>query len=132
MTQKIVAAACRIAEGQQREVTLGNLQISRDWGWAPEYCEAMYLMLQQERADDFLVATGQSDTLADFVATAFAEVGLDWQQHVRVDAELFRPADIPMSRMNPEKSRLKMGWQAQTQMREVVRRMVRSWQAGQR
>lgn len=132
VTQKIVAAACRIAEGQQREVTLGNLQISRDWGWAPEYCEAMYLMLQQERADDFLVATGQSDTLADFVATAFAEVGLDWQQHVRVDAELFRPADIPMSRMNPEKSRLKMGWQAQTQMREVVRRMVRSWQAGQR
>ncbi|MCA9046786.1 MAG: GDP-mannose 4,6-dehydratase, partial [Planctomycetaceae bacterium] len=86
VTQKIVTAACRIAEGAQRSLTLGNLQISRDWGWAPEYAEAMYLMLQQESADDYLIATGESHTLEEFVAAAFAEVGLNWKDHGESDA----------------------------------------------
>ncbi|MEZ5942722.1 MAG: GDP-mannose 4,6-dehydratase [Planctomycetaceae bacterium] len=126
VTQKIVTAACRIAEGTQRSMTLGNLQISRDWGWAPEYAEAMYLMLQQDSADDFLIATGESHTLEEFVASAFAEVGLDWNDHVESDASLFRPSDIAMSQMNPAKALRELSWEAKIRMPEVVSRMVKA------
>ncbi len=79
VTQKNVAAACRIAAGSQETLFLGNITIQRDWGWAPEYVEAMYLMLQQDQADDYAIATGESYKLEDFVETAFAEVNLDWR-----------------------------------------------------
>lgn len=124
VTQKIVTAACRIAAGQQQGLTLGNLQISRDWGWAPEYAEAMYLMLQRATPDDFVVATGESHTLEEFVAAVFQEVGLNWREHVTIDPELLRPSDIPESRMNPEKAQRVLGWKAKVTMPEVVRRMV--------
>src|ERR1700731_3759617 len=78
VTQKIVRSACRIAQGDQEKLQLGNIEIQRDWGWAPEYVEAMYLMLQQESPEDFVIATGQTRKLQDFVATAFDAVGLDW------------------------------------------------------
>jgi GDPmannose 4,6-dehydratase len=126
VTQKIVTAACRIAAGQQSHLQLGNLQIARDWGWAPEYAEAMYLMLQQEQPADYLVATGVSYTLEDFVAEAFREVGLEWRDYVQVDPDLFRPSDIRDSRMNPSKAARELGWKAQVQMPEVVRRMVKA------
>ena len=95
VTQKIVAAACRIADaGGVGKVTLGNLSVERDWGWAPEYVDAMWRMLQQERPDDYVVATGESRPLQDFVARAFACVGLDWRDHVESDKALLRPTDL--------------------------------------
>ena len=101
MTQKIVNAACRIAQGSQEQLYLGNISVQRDWGWAPEYVEAMYLMLQQEQPDDYVIATGKSHKLQDFVAAAFACVGLDWHEHVVIDASLLRPTDIAVGRGNP-------------------------------
>ncbi len=124
VTKKIVSTACRIAAGASQPLQLGNIDIQRDWGWAPEYVEAMWLMLQQERPDDFVIATGESNPLKEFVATAFAEVGLDWREHVVIDPGLFRPTEIAISRGNPRKARETFGWQAKHRMREVVAMMV--------
>ena len=103
VTKKIVTAACRIAGGSREKLKLGNIAIQRDWGWAPEYVEAMWLMVQQDQPDDFVIATGETHTLEEFVATAFAQVGLDWREHVVIDPELFRPTEIAISRGNPRK-----------------------------
>lgn len=129
VTQKIIAAASAIAQGSQEKLHLGNISISRDWGWAPEYVEAMYLMLQQEEPDDYVVATGETSKLEDFVAQAFACVGLDWQEHVVTDASLLRPADITIGRGDPYKAKEKLGWQAKYKMNDVVRMMVEARQA---
>jgi GDPmannose 4,6-dehydratase len=124
VTQKIVSAACRIAQGSSEMLHLGNTSIQRDWGWAPEYVEAMYLMLQQERPDDYVIATGESRKLEEFVAVAFACVDLNWQDYVITDSSLLRPTDLAISRGNPTKAREKLGWQAQYKMEDVVRMMV--------
>ncbi len=124
VTRKIVAAACAIARGNRERLTLGNLQIHRDWGWAPEYVEAMWLMLQQERADDYVIATGAAHSLAQFAAAAFAHFGLDWQQHTDSSAELFRPADIDYSCGDAAKAARILGWRARLAMPEVVKAMV--------
>jgi GDPmannose 4,6-dehydratase len=100
------------------------MDIQRDWGWAPEYVEAMYLMLQQEQPDDYVIATGESSKLEDFVATAFATVGLNWPDHVISDRSLLRPTDLAISRGNPGKAKEKLGWQAQYKMSDIVRMMV--------
>jgi GDPmannose 4,6-dehydratase len=123
VTKKIVAAACRIARGSREKLNLGNIAIQRDWGWAPEYVEAMWLMLQQDKPDDYVIATGQSHSLEEFVAAAFTQVGLDWRDHVAIDQGLFRPTEIAVSRGNPEKSRKILGWRPQNQMPDVVRLM---------
>ena len=104
VTQKIVAAACRIATGSRDPLYLGNISVVRDWGWAPEYVEAMYLMLQQQQPDDYAIATGESHKLEDFVAAAFACVGLEWHEYVVIDASLLRPTDIAVGRGNPSKA----------------------------
>lgn len=124
VTQKIVRAACRIAGGSREKLRLGNLDIRRDWGWAPEYVEAMWAMLQQSEPDDFVIATGQTYSLEEFVAQAFTLVGLDWRQHVHNDPNLLRPADLRVSRANPARARERLGWQAKSDMPEVVRKMV--------
>jgi GDPmannose 4,6-dehydratase len=124
VTKKIVSAACRIATGSREKLQLGNIAIQRDWGWAPEYVEAMWRMVQQEHADDFVIATGETHSLEEFVETAFAQVGLDWRDHVVIDPTLFRPTDIASSRGNPRKSRETFGWQARSKMKEVVTLMV--------
>jgi GDPmannose 4,6-dehydratase len=124
VTQKIIAAARRIAGGDMEPLKLGNLAVKRDWGWAPEYVEAMYLMLQQEQPDDFVISTGQSHTLEDFVAKAFAAVGLDWRSHVEIDRSLFRPTDLAGGLGDPSKAKNKLGWQAHYQMPDVVKMMV--------
>jgi GDPmannose 4,6-dehydratase len=123
VTQKIIAAARRIAEGDTEPLKLGNLAVKRDWGWAPEYVEAMYLMLQQHQPDDFVIATGASYTLEEFVATAFAAVNLDWKSHVEIDKSLFRPTDLAGGLGNPTQAKIKLGWQAQYQMPDVVKMM---------
>ena len=124
VTRKIAASAARIAAGSRETLVLGNTSIRRDWGWAEEYVEAMWLMLQQEQPDDYVIATGTSDSLEDFLAEAFDAVGLEWREHVRIDRGLLRPTDISISRANPSKARLELGWQAKLKMREVARAMV--------
>jgi len=128
VTQKIVAAACRIANGNQEKLMLGNIDIQRDWGFAPDYVEAMYLMLQQDAPEDFVIATGTTISLSNFIAEAFEVLGLDWRSHVISDPFLRRPTDISISRANPSKAHEKLGWIAQTNVREVVRLMVEAMQ----
>lgn len=123
VTQKIIMAAKRIAAGSTEKLQLGNISIARDWGWAPEYVEAMWLMLQQECPEDYVVATGETHTLQEFVAESFSSVGLDWEAHVVTDQSLLRPSEIMVSRANPEKAADKLGWQARYKMRDVVRMM---------
>jgi GDPmannose 4,6-dehydratase len=124
VTQKIIGAACRIAQGSSEKLHLGNIDIQRDWGWAPEYVEAMYLMLQQPQADDYVVATGESHKLEDFVAIAFETLGLDWQELVVSDRSLHRPTDISIGTGNPTKAKEKLGWQAKYKMPDVVKMMI--------
>jgi GDPmannose 4,6-dehydratase len=124
VTQKIVAAAKRIAEHGSGTLCLGNLAIRRDWGWAPEYVEAMYLMLQQEQPEDYVIATGESYTLEAFVEAAFAAVGLDWRSHVIIDKSLFRPTDLAVGLGNPAKAYVQMGWKAKYRMPDVVKMMA--------
>lgn len=99
------------------------MQIQRDWGWAPEYVEAMYLMLQQSQAGDYVIATGESCLLEDFVAAAFAAVGLDWREHVEIDDSLLRPTDLAVGRGNPGKAKDILGWEAKYRMKDVVQMM---------
>jgi GDPmannose 4,6-dehydratase len=124
VTRKIVAAACRIADGNPETLVLGNMDVARDWGWAPEYVEAMWLMLQRDIADDYVVATGDTHTLAEFVEATFSCVGLDWHDHVRTDPSLFRPADIRRGAANPHKANSKLGWQAKKRLNDIVAAMV--------
>jgi len=126
VTRKIVAAACRIARGAPEKLTLGNLSVFRDWGWAPEYVDAMWRMLQRERAEDFVIATGESHSLEEFVAAVFAELGLTWKDHVSVSNELFRPTDIEVGCGNASKAHALLGWQASLRMRGVVSQLVRA------
>lgn len=124
VTQKIVATAIRIAAGSGETLTLGDLSIARDWGWAPEYVDAMWRMLQHDTPGDYVVATGQTYTLGEFVSEVFARLGLDWQDHVRVDEKLFRASEIRRSAANPARAEATLGWVAQSAMPQVVRLMA--------
>ncbi len=125
VTQKIVSVVCQIAKSSNEKLHLGNISVQRDWGWAPEYVEAMFLMLQQDEADDYVIATGESYPLQDFVVEAFNSVGLNWQDYVEVDRSLYRPTDISVGRANPTKAKEKLGWKAKYKMPDVVRMMVK-------
>lgn len=125
VTQKIVRAACRIANGSKERLTLGRLDIQRDWGWAPEYVEAMWKMLQQPEPEDFVIATGETHALQYFVAEAFAAVNLDWHAHVDIDPALMRPTDLAVSRADPSQAADRLGWKAQVYMKGVVKEMAR-------
>ena len=131
VTRKIVGAACRIAAGSGERLKLGNIAIARDWGWAPEYVDAMWRMLQQEAADDYVVATGKSHTLQEFVAHAFSCLDLDWREHVDSDAALMRPSDLSVSRGDPAKAARVLGWRAAKTMPDVVEAMVAAERSGQ-
>lgn len=124
VTQKIVAAAVRIAKGERSRLTLGNVQIKRDWGWAPEYVDAMWRMLQQPAGSDFVIATGQSHTLEEFAEVAFGEVGLDWRQHTDLSDALRRPSDLDEGRGDATRAREVLGWSTTYGMRDVVKAMV--------
>jgi GDPmannose 4,6-dehydratase len=124
VTQKIVRTAARIGGGSPERLRLGNLDISRDWGWAPEYVQAMWQMLQQPEPEDYVIATGVSHTLEEFVATAFAHCGLEWKDHVDIDESLFRPSDLKLSCANPAKAKARFGWAAQADMNTVIRGML--------
>ena len=126
VTQKIIRAVKRIAEGSSEKLKLGRLDIARDWGWAPEYVEAMWLMLQQEMPKDFVIATGITITLEEFVKTAFDQANLSWNDYVVQDPNLFRPTDLAIGRADPSKALKKLNWEASTQGVEVVKQMFQS------
>jgi len=125
VTQKIVSTAKRIASGSAEKLILGRLDIARDWGWAPEYVEAMWLMLQQDQAEDFVIATGEANTLESFVAEAFNQLNLDWKDHVEQDQQFMRPTDLLISRGDPTKAKQKLNWQAQYRMKDVIEMMMK-------
>ncbi len=124
VTQKIISTAKRIAAGSVEKLTLGRMDISRDWGWAPEYVDAIWRMMQLEKPMDFVIATGETLTLEEFVAHAFKILGLDWKEHVIQDQAFFRPTDIMVSRADASKAKEKLGWVASVKGLSVVERMM--------
>lgn len=123
VTQKIIRAVKRIAQGGNEKLRLGRLDIARDWGWAPEYVEAMWLMLQQDKPQDVVIATGTTITLEEFVKTAFEQANLNWKDHVVQDPSLFRPTDLAIGRADPSKAQRELNWMASTQGSKVVEKM---------
>lgn len=125
VTGKIVSAAHRIAAGSNEKLKLGNIEIRRDWGWAPEYVDTMWRMLNRETPEDFVIATGVTQSLQQFVQAVFEEAGLDWRDHVFVDSALFRPSDPMESIGNPSKAKRLLDWSPTVVGREVPKRMFR-------
>ncbi len=123
VTQKIVVGASKIKAGLMQKIQLGNLDICRDWGWAPEYVEAMWLMMQQKEPSDFVIATGRMESLTYFVEKAFAYFGLDWQAHVEINPAFFRPNEIQHSVGNPERAITLLNWAKPTDVDGVIQRM---------
>ena len=124
VTRKIVSTAVRIAKGSKERLQLGNLEVHRDWGWAPEYVEAMWHILQHDKPEDFVIATGRMHSLSQFVDRVFAVLGLDPKQYVDTDNSLLRPLDIAQSVGNPEKARRLLGWSARVTFDELVQKLV--------
>jgi len=124
VTRKIVSTAVRISAGSNEKLKLGNMDIYRDWGWAPEYVEAMWRMLQQAEPNDYVVATGQQSSLKEFVAETFRLLGLSWVDHVESDPSLFRPSDIQTSCGDAQKAADDLGWRASYTLKDVIRSLV--------
>ncbi len=124
VTKKIIDSVKRINLGSREKLRLGDLRITRDWGWAPEYVEAMWLMLQLEEPDDFIIATGKTNSLESFVSLAFSYFDLAWEDHVVQDKELFRPSDIAISKGDPRKAEIVLGWKANYCLKDIVEKMI--------
>ena len=124
VTRKVTDGVARIKQGKQRELRMGNLDAKRDWGYAGDYVEAMWLMLQQPQPDDYVVATGRTVTVRDFCRLAFAHVGLNYEDYVVVDPKFFRPAEVDVLLGNPAKAKAKLGWQLRTSLEELISMMV--------
>lgn len=126
VTRKISLAAARIKKGKQKELYLGNLDSQRDWGFAKEYVEGMWRMLQQDTPDDFVLATGETHSIKDFLDAAFATVGLDWREYVKFDQRLLRPAEVDLLIGDYAKARAHLGWEPQTRMKALAELMVKA------
>tara|TARA_R100000278_G_C5474866_1_gene165931 strand:- start:1587 stop:2561 length:975 start_codon:yes stop_codon:yes gene_type:complete len=127
VTRKITDAVARIHLGLQDNVMLGNLDVKRDWGYAPDYVQAMWMMLQQDEPDDFVIATGVINTLGDFLQAAFKEIGVDnWEDYVGRDERYYRPADVFYLAGDSSKAQDKLGWKIQTSFEEMVSKMVKN------
>ena len=125
MSRKITNAVARIKLGVQEDLVLGDLEPKRDWGYAGDYVKAMWLMLQQDEPDDFVVATGQTHKVREFVEAAFESAGLDdWQKYVKQDPRFFRPSEVDLLVGDATKARTKLGWQPEVDFRGLVDRMV--------
>ncbi|MDA8862072.1 GDP-mannose 4,6-dehydratase [Gammaproteobacteria bacterium] len=124
VTKKIISSACRIANGSNENLKLGNINIYRDWGYAPDYVDAMWRMLQLEKPQDFVIGTGQSTSLKEFTAEAFRFFDLDWEEHTDIDPGLLRSSDIEVSSCNPAKAKSLLGWVAKTNLQELIRKMI--------
>jgi GDPmannose 4,6-dehydratase len=128
VTKKIVEAVCRIARNPTEKLTLGNIDICRDWGWAPEYVEAMWLMLNHPKPEDFVIGTGETNSLREFIAYAFLKFNMDWRDHVDSDQSLIRPSEIMIGLANPLKAEKKLGWKATYVMNDVINEMIKEEQ----
>ena len=124
VTRKIVRTAVNIARGSRERLVLGDVAIERDWGWAPEYAEAMWRMLQHDQPDDYIIATGETRPLSDLVAAVFARLDLDWRDHVDIDETLFRPTEMQRVELSPARARDRLGWMALSKMDDVVAHLV--------
>lgn len=124
VTRKITRAVAHIQAGLQQKLYLGNLDAKRDWGFAKEYVEAMWLMLQQEQPDDYVIATGETHSVREFLEVAFAHAGLDWRQHVEIDPRYYRPAEVDLLIGDASKAKQKLGWQPKTRFEDLARLMV--------
>jgi GDPmannose 4,6-dehydratase len=124
VTRKITHSAARIKLGLADELRLGNLEARRDWGYAGDYVRAMWLMLQQDAPDDYVVATGETHSVQEFVEEAFAYLDLDWRAHVTQDQKFYRPAEVDLLVGDPSKAGRQLGWEPSVTFRELVRLMV--------
>lgn len=125
ITRKISNAVAKIELGLEKELRLGNLNAERDWGFAPEYVKSMWLMLQQEEPDDYVIATNEAHSVKEFAETAFDTVGLDWQEYVKVDKRFLRPLDVPSLKGDYSKAKKKLGWQPKVTFDELVKILVK-------
>ncbi len=126
VTRKITSTVARIKLGRARELRIGNLEARRDWGHARDYVRAMYLMLQQPEPDDYVVASGEAHTVREFCERAFAEVGLDWEEYVHVDARFYRPAEVDQLVGDASKARRVLGWKPEYSFEALIKEMVKS------
>ncbi len=126
VTRKIVKGALAISRGRSEKLLLGNIAIERDWGWAPEYVKAMWLVLQQDQPDDYIIATGATYSLENFIETVFLELKLDWRKHVRIDPRYMRPTDIQTICANPAKAQSVLQWKAKYDAIDVARMMLKA------
>lgn len=124
VTKKITHAIARILKKEQDKLYLGNLDAKRDWGYAKDYVEAMWLMLQQEKAEDYVIATGETHSVREFLDEAFGLVGLDWKKYVEIDPRYYRPAEVDLLLGNPAKAKEKLGWKPKTTFKELVKIML--------
>ncbi|QNF28468.1 GDP-mannose 4,6-dehydratase [Metabacillus elymi] len=126
VTRKVTKAVARIKLGLQKELRLGNLDAKRDWGYAGDYVNAMWLMLQQEKPDDYVIATGETHSVKELVEIAFSYVGLDWKKYVVQDPKLMRPAEVDILLGDPHKAKEKLGWKTEVSFEELIKMMVDS------
>jgi len=131
VTRKITMGIAAIKQGRTKELRLGNLDAKRDWGFAGDYVEAMWLMLQQPKPDDYVIATGEAHSVREFLEAAFSHVGLDWQEYVVVDPKYFRPAEVDLLLGDPTKAKEALGWTPQVDFKSLVRMMVDADMSGQ-
>lgn len=124
VTQKIISSVKSIRDGRQKSLCLGNLDVWRDWGWAPDYVQAMHMMLQQDNPADFIVSTGVTSSLRDFVDVAFNAVGLDSAEYITTDSRLFRPSDIKYSALDPSNIANKLGWRSSHDFAQIIESMI--------
>ena len=124
VSRKITNGVSEIALGLKKTLVLGNLNTKRDWGYAPEYMEAIYLMLQQDRPDTFVISTGETHSVKDFVKLAFELVGLDWKKYVKIDKRFFRPLDVDYLRGDPKKAKRKLGWKPKVKFKDLLKIML--------
>jgi GDPmannose 4,6-dehydratase len=124
VTRKVSRAVARIQAGMDNELYLGNLEAKRDWGYAKEYVEAIWLMLQQDRPDDYIIATGEAHSVREFVEEAFSYVGLDWRKYVKKDPKYYRPSEVDLLIGDPSKAKRVLEWEAKTRFRDLIRLMV--------
>ena len=124
VTRKITRAAAHIHAGLQDKLYLGNLDAKRDWGYAKEYVEAMWLMLQQENPDDYIIATNETHSIREFLDLAFGSLGLEWKNHVEVDPRYYRPAEVELLIGDPAKAKRQLGWEPHTKFADLVKLMV--------
>ena len=139
VTRKITNSVAKIAMGIEKELSLGNLETKRDWGYAPEYVKSMWLMLQQNEPDDYVIATNETHSVGEFVERAFDEVGLDWQEYVKVDERFVRPLDVNLLKGDYSKAKKELGWKPEVKFNELVKIMVKEdmtrwekWENGER